>query len=182
MNEDDRAEQFIQLLAENERRLAVYVMTFVPRSADADDILQETKLALWRSFDQFETGTNFGAWARRAAFNRILDFRKRKGRENKRLVFSDGCLQHLAEHFEQSIDRRETEMERLSDCVSKLSSTHRRIVTLRYGEEQNVDQIARHIDRTVSATYRVLSRIRLALRDCVRSGESFTTPSPESAR
>ena len=106
MSDDDRAEQFIQLLAQYERRLAAYVITFVPRSADADNILQETKLALWRSFDQFEIGTNFGAWARQAALNRIFDFRKRKGRESKRLVFSDACLEQLADAFEQDVQQR----------------------------------------------------------------------------
>lgn len=169
MNDDQRAEQFIKLLAAHERLLAAYVMTFVPRSSDADDILQETKLALWRSFDQFNLGSNFGAWARRAAFHRILDFRKRKGRENQRLVFSESCLQQLAADYEGNADERETQMERLSDCVAKLSREHRQIVTLRYREEMSVDDLATRISRTVTATYRVLSRIRIALRDCVHS-------------
>ena len=169
MSDDDRAEQFIQLLGEHERRLAAYVLTFVPRTADADDILQETKLALWRSFDRFESGTSFGAWARQAAFNRILDYRKRKGREQKRLVFSDACLQHLADTFEQHADHREARSDRLSQCVAKLSPNHRQILLLRYTEELSVAAIADRIDRTATATYRVLSRIRLALRDCVMS-------------
>ncbi|WP_147869514.1 sigma-70 family RNA polymerase sigma factor [Stieleria maiorica] len=182
MVDDDRAEQFIQLLAQHERRLAAYVLTFVPRSADADDILQETKLALWRSFDQFEIGTNFGAWARQAALNRIFDFRKRKGRESQHLVFSDDCLQQLADAFEQDAPRRETQLERLSDCVAKLSPNHRRILSLRYGEGLQMQAVADRIDRTVPATYRVLSRIRLVLRDCVRGISDGVLPASESAR
>lgn len=168
MTDDERAEHFIQLLAANERRLAAYVMTFVSAAADADDVLQETKLALWRSFDQFQPGTNFGAWARQAAFNRILDFRKRKGRENRRLVFSDDCMKQLADTFESNAEQRESEMEQLSNCVARLSPSHRQIVTLRYAEGLPVEQLANRIDRTVAATYRVLSRVRLNLRDCVR--------------
>lgn len=179
MNDDDRAEQFIQLLAQHERRLAAYVITFVPRSADADDILQETKLALWRSFDQFEIGTNFGAWARQAALHRIFDFRKRKGRESKHLVFSDACLEQLADAFEQDVHNRETQMERLSGCVAKLSPNHRQILSLRYGEELPVQDVADRIDRTVTATYRVLSRIRLALRDCVCGTGDNVMPASE---
>lgn len=179
MTDDDRAEQFIQLLAEQERRLAAYVLTFVPRAADADDILQETKLALWRSFDQFESGTCFGAWARKAAFNRILDYRKRKGRESKRLVFSDACLHQLADSFEHATEAREVRSDRLSSCVAKLSPNHRQILSLRYREELSVDTIAKRIDRTVTATYRVLSRIRLSLRDCVLNQGDDTKPATE---
>ena len=170
MNEDDRAEHFIQLLAEHERRLAAYVMTFVSSPADADDILQETKIWLWRSFDQFEAGTSFSAWARQAAFFRIQQFFRKRGTENRRLVFSDACLAQLAEAFEQNAEHRDDRIERLSDCVARLSPKHRQILGLRYGEELVVEDVAGRIDRTVAATYRVLSRIRLALRDCV-SGE-----------
>jgi len=167
--DDDRAESFIRLLSAYERHLAAYVMVYIPNKADADDLLQETKLALWRSFDQFEADSNFGAWARRAAFHRILDFRKRKGRESRRLVFSDACLERLGEAFEERADVREQQMDRLSNCVARLSGEHRQIVSLRYHEGLAMEQLARRIDRTVAATYRVLSRIRLALRDCVHS-------------
>ncbi|MEM9585777.1 MAG: sigma-70 family RNA polymerase sigma factor [Planctomycetota bacterium] len=167
MIEDDQAERFIQLLAEHERRLAAYVMTFVSSPADADDILQETKLWLWRSFDDFELGTSFGAWARQAAFYRIQQFFRKRTTESKRLRFSDACLEQLADSFERNTEGREGRIERLANCVAKLPPNHRQILSLRYRDELGVDEIASRIDRTVVATYRVLSRIRLSLRDCV---------------
>jgi len=180
MVEDDRAEQFIQLLAEHERGLLAYVMTFVSAATDADDILQETKIWLWRSFDQFQTGTNFGAWARKAAFFRIQQFLKKRRTERCRLVFSDACLQLLAETFERGDRHRKDQADRLSDCVAKLSPLHRRILALRYREDLGVEDVASQIDRTVGATYRVLSRIRLTLRDCVLStnGDLINTSEP----
>ena len=60
-----RAEEFIELLALHDPVISAYVMSLVPSNSDAQDILQETKLALGRSFEQFETGTDFVAWARR---------------------------------------------------------------------------------------------------------------------
>ena len=65
MHKDDQTEAFIRLLAEHERRLAVYVTSLVGRPQDAQDILQEGKLVMWRHFERFEQGTNFGAWARK---------------------------------------------------------------------------------------------------------------------
>ena len=179
LNEDDRSEMFIKLLAENERRLFAYVMTFVPRAADADDILQETKLSLWRSFEQFKSGTNFGAWARQTAFNRILDFRRRRGRESHRLIFSDSCVENLAVEFEHSAEQMDERIERLSDCVAKLPEAHRRILAFRYNESMSVVETAKRVDRSVAATYRVLSRIRLALRDCVLGVGGETNPQVE---
>lgn len=90
MSPPDRAEEFVFLLARHERLLGAYVMTMVPHPQDADDILQEAKVVMWRNFGKFELGTNFGAWARKVAFHQVLAYRKRKHRD--RLDFSeDSC-------------------------------------------------------------------------------------------
>ena len=180
LTEDEHAEQFIQLLAQHERGLAAYVMTFVASAADADDILQDTKLWLWRSFDQFELGSSFGAWARQAAFYRIQQYFRKRGKERSRRAFSDDCLEQLATQYERRSDSLDERAERLSHCVDRLSSAHRRILTLRYREGLVVDEIARRTERTVSATYRVLSRIRMALRQCVAGGTTGVPPFSEA--
>ncbi|MGB0580737.1 MAG: sigma factor [Limisphaerales bacterium] len=80
-----KVEEFIELLTKHDQMLTGYVMSLVYRTADAQDILQDTKMALWRSMARFQSGTNFGAWARKTALHRILAYRKKKGVENKRL-------------------------------------------------------------------------------------------------
>jgi RNA polymerase sigma-70 factor (ECF subfamily) len=170
--DDPRAEQFIALLALHDPAISAYVMSLVPSNSDAQDILQETKIALWRSFEQFETGTDFAAWARRTALNRVLDHRRRKGRESQRLWFSDRCYELLAEEFEADSDRRAEYTNHLRGCIAKLQPQHQQILTLRYFREATVEDVAARVNRTVEATYRVLSRIRLALRKCITEAAS----------
>ncbi len=162
-----RTEEFIELLALHDPAISAYVMSLVPSNSDAQDILQETKIALWRSFEQFETGTNFTAWARRTALNRVLDHRRRKGRESRWLWFSGRCYELLAEEFEADADRRAESTNHLRACIAKLQPQHQQILTLRYFREATVEDVAARVNRTVEATYRVLSRIRLALRKCI---------------
>ena len=45
---------FLPLFLKNERRLYAYILTLLPRRADADDVLQETSLVLWDKFDETE--------------------------------------------------------------------------------------------------------------------------------
>ncbi|HSJ02714.1 MAG TPA: sigma factor, partial [Verrucomicrobium sp.] len=80
--EQDRTTEFLTLLTQHDRALGVYVYSLVPSSADADDILQQTKMVMWRSFSQFESGTNFLAWARKVAFHQILSYRREKKKEH----------------------------------------------------------------------------------------------------
>ncbi len=162
-----RTEEFIELLALHDPAISAYVMSLVPSNSDAQDILQETKIALWRSFEQFEAGTNFAAWARRAALNRVLDYRKRKGREAQWLWFSEDCYELLAEEFEANADHRAENANRLRACIAKLQPQHRQIITLRYFHDATVEDVAARVNRTVEATYRVLSLTRLTLRKCM---------------
>ena len=74
------AETYVRLLAEHERSLETYVHGLMRRAADAEDVLQECKLVLWKQFDRYEPGTNFLAWARKIALNLILNHRRKEER------------------------------------------------------------------------------------------------------
>ena len=145
--DSDRTEQFLRLLAENERRLAIYVTGLIACPQDAQDILQEGKIVMWRHFDQFEVGTNFPAWARRILFHQILAWRRRAKRHPSEMLNENVLI--------------------LAKCVEKLSDSHREILDLRYRDEASIERISRRTDRTEGAVYRLLSRIRKLLSDCV---------------
>ncbi|MBI1373216.1 MAG: sigma-70 family RNA polymerase sigma factor [Phycisphaera sp.] len=163
--DDDRAEHFIRLLAENERRIAGYLVTLVPDWNDAEDILQEAKVAMWREFNNFELGTNFGAWACRIVFYRVLAHRKRRQRD--RLRFTDAFYEAVSGDAIDDAEHLEDRCDALSGCIGKLNAEHRAILRMRYFEELDVERIADRTGRTVGAIYRVLSRIRSTLHDCV---------------
>lgn len=158
---------YVQLLAEHDRYLSGYVYNLIPNSTDAEDVLQDVKVALWKSFDQFQQGTNFGAWSRKVAFHRVMAFRKKKAIENKRLTFSDELLDYLSEQYTDNTDQTNQQTQILVTCISKLKEGHKELVTLRYKQELSIEETATQTDKTIAACYRSLSRIRLILRKCI---------------
>ncbi len=165
MVDQDKAESFVYLLARHERQVAAYVLTLVPQRADADDILQEAKVVMWRHFAEFTPGTNFGAWARKIAFNQILTFRKKRKRDH--LHFSEEFLHAVADEIESSLPSLDERQQRLGDCLAKLQTDHQEIVRLRYDEGLGIEEVAGRSGRTVGAVYRLLSRLRAQLHQCV---------------
>lgn len=163
--ERSAAETFVMLLARHERMLAAYVMTLVPHFQDADDILQESKVVMWRSFNQFREGTNFGAWARKIAFHQVLSHRKRKKRD--RLDFTDEFLNLVAEEVENSAEHLARRQIALNQCVSKLPEEQQELLRFRYQDQLGVEDLASRLNRTVAAIYRALSRLRQNLHQCV---------------
>jgi RNA polymerase sigma-70 factor (ECF subfamily) len=165
MAETDRTQEFLELLTQHDRALGVYVYSLVSSSADADDILQQTKLILWRCFDQFETGTNFLAWARKTAFHQILTYRRQTKREHVQL--SEEVLDALHHEVSRLNDEGEDRREALRSCIARLPVEHRQLVMLRYFEDLEVEQVAERIRSTVAAVYRALSRVRFTLMSCI---------------
>jgi RNA polymerase sigma-70 factor (ECF subfamily) len=164
MNEDP-VEVFVRLLSGHERMLGAYVMTLVPHPQDADDILQNAKVVMWRNFGQFRPGTNFAAWARKVCFHQVLSHRKRKQRD--KLQFSDEFLQAVAEETETAAEQLERRQQLLNHCLTRLPADHREVLELRYREGLDIDTMAARLNRTVAALYRLLSRVRRNLHDCV---------------
>jgi len=159
-------EDYLRLLAQHDRWLATYVYSLVARPADAEDILQEVKVTMWKHFASFEAGTNFRAWARRIATNQILNYRRS---EKKRP--SSSLDEEFIEAVAAEIDRRSDILDQKADalklCLRKLPEAHRKIVVWRYYEDCAVEEIAAKSERTVEAVYRLLSRIRVVLNGCV---------------
>ena len=161
-----KVDEFVRLLGENQRRISLYVMGLVPNWNDAEEIVQETTVVLWQEFaTKFEPGSNFAAWGCKVAYFRVLAWRKRKSRE--KLQFSSEFLASISEELAAEPERREERQRRLAECIEKLPPDQRKVLVLRYGESCDIDDLAVRLGRTVAASYRLLSRIRHNLFECV---------------
>lgn len=167
-SDNERTEAFLRLLSEHERRLGIYVTGLIACPQDSQDILQEGKIVMWRQFENFELGTNFAAWARKILFYQILAYRRRSKRD-KAETLSDRMLEMLSEESESAIreQRWEKREEALLQCVTKLSEEHREILHMRYRDESSIERISHRTERTEGAVYRLLSRLRKNLFQCV---------------
>jgi RNA polymerase sigma-70 factor (ECF subfamily) len=167
MSKSGEMKDFLGLLSSHERFLTAYVYGLIPNASDAEDVLQEVKLALWENFEQFEMGTSFAAWSRQVAFYRVIGFRKKKARENERLTFSDTCVELLDKSASSTHEMISEELDRLNSCLQKLSQTGQEMIHLKYKEEFTIEEIATRMGKSVDACYKALSRFRLQLRNCL---------------
>jgi RNA polymerase sigma-70 factor (ECF subfamily) len=169
----DRTEAFLQLLNEHESSLNAYVHSLVREPSDAQDILQETRLVMWRQFSDFELGTNFRAWGRKIAFHQILSYRRKHKRTT---ALSEEALELLANELTEHEAHYDKRSAALRKCVRRLSRPHRQIFLMRYSREMGIAEIAAAVDRTEGAVYRLLSRLRASLQTCVKQNASQESP------
>lgn len=89
---EDRA-RFDDVLAQYRGRLGRIALTYAGR--DADDLLQEILLQIWRSLPGFEARSSIGTWSYRIAINTAISW-KRKAQRNRAERASGDMDQHPA--------------------------------------------------------------------------------------
>ena len=161
----ESVDEFVRLLGQNQRRLFLYLCSLLPNQEDADDLMQETNMVLWREFHNFELGTNFTAWACRVAFNQVRAWRKRRQRD--RLVFSEAFLSAISDELTDQATQLEERSLALASCLQRLPAHHRELIEQRYGAGDGIETLAERLQKKSDAIYRMLSRIRHTLHDCV---------------
>jgi RNA polymerase sigma-70 factor, ECF subfamily len=163
-----RGEQFMTLYSGHQRRLYLYTMALLPASVDAEDVLQEANLVLWRKFDQYEPGTNFFAWACQIIRYEVLKYRERRVRTAQ--LLDPDVFDSLAETAISQIEHLDESHRRaLVDCMERLSTGDRDLMRRRYLEAMEVQRIAAAMNRSPNAVSKSLGRIRRLLLDCINS-------------
>jgi RNA polymerase sigma-70 factor (ECF subfamily) len=161
---DDHA-RFMRLFLSSEKEIFRYVAALAPKAADAQDIVQQTAVALWRKFDRYDPAQPFTPWACRFALLEARQFLRRDQRWGAFL--DDALVDDLAARRAALGDEMERRFAHLSDCLQKLPPAQRETVESYYYRRTPVEQLAAATGRSVEALYKALQRIRQALLLCV---------------
>ncbi|MCG8583505.1 MAG: sigma-70 family RNA polymerase sigma factor [Pirellulales bacterium] len=161
-----RGEEFAREFTTHGRFVWSYIRTLVPHKADAEDLFQDVNTTLWQKFEEFETGTNFRAWATQIARYKIMQFHERNAR---RRHFAVGDLQDLLDaQIAASAESLDTLHWALDKCVQQLDAEDQELIRQRYAEDATVANMAAHQQRSQRAVYRSLARVHSWLLECIR--------------
>ncbi|TWU22715.1 sigma-70 family RNA polymerase sigma factor [Bythopirellula polymerisocia] len=167
MEDKSRTDEFVALLAQHESQIFSFLYALVCHRDDAQDLMQEATVTMWRNFDQFKAGTNFSAWGCEISKNCALNyFQSRK----RRKMFSTTMIELLAEtESTTDVEMRLARRQALRHCLDKLGAKDRELVSQCYGSNTSIKSIAEQIKRPVAGIYNSLSRIRRALYQCIEA-------------
>jgi RNA polymerase sigma-70 factor (ECF subfamily) len=168
-SKDSAADQqrFLSLFLRSEKEIFRYVAALVPNIADAEDIVQQTALALWEKFDAYDPALPFTPWACRFALNKARQWMER--RQRWQTLLQEGLAQEVAQRREELRPELECRLRHLESCLAKLPEEQRSLVEGYYFRRVAIEQLADRSGRTVAATYKALQRIRQSLQFCIES-------------
>jgi len=157
--------EFVQLFTRSQRQLYLYILNQIPSPVEAEEILQEVSVVVWRKMNLFERGTNFLAWAYQIANLEVLKFRERRHRE--KLRFSEEFIEHIAAAAVSESEALEARRQALLTCIGRLRDSDRQLIEERYSIGENGLSVARKLGRPANSVYQSLGRIRRVLMECI---------------
>lgn len=166
-DKDAAQQRFLSLFLRSEREVFRYVAALVPNVTDAEDIVQQTAIALWEKFDAYDPSQPFTPWACRFALNKTRQWIER--RQRWQALLDHGLADELARRREELRPEIEARLKHLEGCLNKLPAVQRAMVEGYYYRREGVEKLAEDSGRTVAATYKTLQRIREALQLCIEN-------------
>jgi RNA polymerase sigma-70 factor (ECF subfamily) len=162
------SEAVVRLYSQHQRWLYGYLMTLLGNPEDAEDVMQEVSVVMWREHQNFELGTNFTGWLSVIAYHQVQKFWRQ--RKKKATYLDAAVIEQLASVI--SKDREVVDIRRqfLGECLEGLPTQDKNLVESVYGSE-GPGKIRRHAQQAgvdEAGFYRALARIRRALFNCVQ--------------
>jgi RNA polymerase sigma-70 factor (ECF subfamily) len=160
------------LISRYQHRLYRYLLRLVREPATADDLFQQTWLRVMEKIGRYDARRNFETWLFSVAHNLAIDFwRNQRGeslddpvtsgepaREARLRSADPNALQRLLDFERGAI---------IAASIEQLPAIHREVLTLRFEEDMQLDQIAEVTGIPLSTVKSRLRRAMEGLREVV---------------
>jgi RNA polymerase sigma-70 factor (ECF subfamily) len=165
-DKSERAGEFISLFTQNSRHVYGYIRALVHHQSDAEDVFQEASRVMWQKFDQYQSDSDFLAWACCISHYEVLMFRRSKARQ--RCVLREDVYALLDKEMSDMVVDIDPRTQALSRCLELLPASDRQLLAARYSAGATTRIISENLNRSVDTIYRALRRIHESLFNCVR--------------
>ncbi len=148
--EDKRDLAFNLLVTKYQERLYWHIRKIVISHDDADDVLQNTFIKIWKSIDNFRQESSLYTWLYRIATNESLTFIN----SNKRKHFmpmndaSEFLMNNLISDPYFEGDKIQLELQK---AILSLPEKQRLVFNMKYFEEMKYEEISEILDTSVGA-------------------------------
>jgi RNA polymerase sigma-70 factor (ECF subfamily) len=168
MESSSQQDQFVEQFVRSQGRVYAYIVTLLPNRDEAEEVFQQTSLALWKKWQEFDPKRDFVRWACGMAHLEVCNFlRKQSGRS--RVNLCEDVLLEVAQVRLDMHDSLEDRHQALGHCLEKLKRQSRELLERCYAGKDSIRDIAEDIGLRPNALYMTLKRLRRTLLECINS-------------
>lgn len=181
---------YAELMQRYNRSLYHTILKMVRNVDDAEDLTIEAFAKAFRSLDKFKQEYTFSTWLFRIATNNCIDFIRKKKLNTYSIdnFFRDDSGDDVGlDVKDEQLDPQEEaiktqKIELMQELVAKLSPKYRKLVTMRYFEEMQYQEIADELKLPLGTVKAQLHRARELLYDLIKDKKDHIWESSPSLK
>ena len=143
----------------------VVSLRYMHQDQDAQDVLQEAFIRIYKNLSKFRFSGSFEGWCRRIVTNTAIEALRKKGR------MKESSAEELPEHAVNAKSFEKLKMDDLMALVRSLPDGYRSVFNLYVIDGYSHKEIAKMLDITESTSKTQLYKARLALQKKVTNIE-----------
>lgn len=159
-------QRFSAQMREHHRELLVFAAAASGSRESAKDIVQESFVSAWKSFERFDESRDFGAWMRGIVRNKTKDWFRRQQRDP---IFDMELLDREIGAWQTAKESGNSIFEIVTACVGKLPSNYQTAVQAFYFEDREGNEASESLNISPANLRKRLQRARALLHDCIAS-------------
>ena len=146
--EADKEAAFRELVSQYKERLYWQIRNMVLDHDDADDVLQNTFIKVFRNINSFKGDSKLHTWMYRIAANESITFLNKKAKQNN--VSIDNLKDNAVRNLESDVYFEGDKIQLLfQKAIATLPERQRLIFTMKYFGEHTFEELSGILDTTV---------------------------------
>ncbi|RXF71374.1 RNA polymerase sigma factor [Arcticibacter tournemirensis] len=149
-NKDTRNEAFGLLLKKYQQKIYWHIRRLVINHDDADDLVQDVFIKVWKNLDNFQNNSQLYTWLYRIATNECLTFLNKKKQQNN--IPLDEVAYDLADSLAEGsyFDGNNAQM-KLQKALLTLPEKQRLVFNMKYFDDLKYEEISDVLGTSVGA-------------------------------
>lgn len=159
-------EAFARVIEPSQAYVRAFIASFIADENDVNDLAQETFVFAYEHLMEYEAGTNFLAWLKAIARNKVMSHQRRgrQKRDSQRQFLVDRMLQRAVD---LSPDGAEDRVSALDCCMGQLPKEQRTFLMSVTGRSSTLEEWSAEAGLAADVVRKRISRLYAALRDCI---------------
>ncbi|MEG0929029.1 MULTISPECIES: RNA polymerase sigma factor [Chryseobacterium] len=148
-----------------------FVMKKVRDENDADEITVNVFSKVLSKLDMFDPHFQFKTWILTIAQNTVIDFWRKKNRENEDAVENLDEVKNQYAKSPEELLISEEEQKKIIKAIESLDANYQDIIKLRFFEEKSIKEIAEELGISVANTKVRVMRAKKVLAELLKNNE-----------
>lgn len=157
---------FVYIIRRFEKKLISYIRRISGvRYEDAEDILQDTFIKVYKNLNGFDTDLKFSSWIYRITHNEVRSAHRKKMARPQTASLEPELYQNFSDSTDilEELDKK-IDSEKIAEILDKIDIKYRNVLVLYYLEQRSYKEIADIIKKPMGSVATLLNRGKKAFQ------------------